>query len=217
MKALRKAQYLAAGSMGAAACWQALEFFDRDPEREVPDGNWIVAPADGKIVSILELKNSKTAKIDKGLFGKIETLTCDLEEKDLTLISIFMPPTAVHVQRMPVPGQVVSVTHREGKFRSTHTVRAIDNERAETVIEGPCGKVKVIQIAGLLARRIETWVREGDQTEAGERFGRIRLGSQVSLFLPSKMIENGLRVRVGDWVRAGETVLAGYESKVVIA
>lgn len=202
--------HVAAGLVAAIASgYGALKYFNRDPERRVPAGPVIIAPADGRIIDVVRLDAAPQVLIRKGLFGKIASLTSDMSQGPLYLISIFMTPADVHVQRSPVQGRVASVTWRAGRFRSTHSLRAIDNERAETVIDSPAGRIKVIQIAGLLARRIETWTTAARDVAAGERIGRIAFGSQVSLLIPaSEQIE--VLARKGRKVRAGETVLAAY-------
>lgn len=195
------------------AGYGVLKYFNRDPERRIPSGPVILAPADGRIIDVVQLDATPEVLIRKGLFGKIAALTGDMAPGPLYLISIFMTPADVHVQRSPVSGKVAGVTYRPGRFRVTNSLRAIDNERAETLIDSPAGRIKVIQIAGLLARRIETWTAPPCEIQAGERLGRIAFGSQVSLLIPADE-EIKVLVRKGQKVRAGETVLAAYREVV---
>ena len=170
----------------------------------------IVAPADGKIIDILKLGDGEEIRIDKGLFGRIKSLTGDMGKGPYLLVSIFMSPMVVHVQRTPISGKVTKIQHQNGSFRVTNTLRAIDNERSEIMIDSAVGRVKVIQIAGWLVRRIETWLEEGSDASTGQRLGRIIFGSQVSMLIPHRdSIE--LNVSKGQRVKAGETVMATFQ------
>ncbi len=183
-------------------------YFLRDPERSIPDGDNILAPADGKVIDVLVLeKNQPSVTIDKGLFGRINTLMEDMGEGPFTLISIFMNPLNVHVQRAPVSGEVCTVVHKDGTFKMADSLRAIENERTETLIKSSIGFVKVIQIAGIMVRRIENWLSGKKEVSRGERMGRILMGSQVTILFPcTSNIQ--IKVKKGDKVTAGETVLA---------
>ena len=183
-------------------------YFLRDPERIIPEEDSILAPADGKVIDILTLDQNQTSvNIDKGLFGRIKTLTEDMGGTPLTLISIFMNPMNVHVQRAPVSGEILNIVHREGTFKMADSLRAIENERTETLIKSDIGYVKVIQIAGIMVRRIENWLSGKKEVTRGERMGRILMGSQVTIIFPysSNIL---IKVKKGDKVTAGETVLA---------
>jgi len=146
--------------------------FARDPAREIPLGNHLVSPADGKIIEIAEIKDQDIAgiKIKKGLTGKIYTLTKDVAE-ECYLISIFMNPLDVHVNRAPIEGHVEKVNYSKGKFLPVNSLgNGLLNEKNEIVINhNKIGKIKVIQIAGFLARRIECWVKEGQRVMKGQR------------------------------------------------
>ncbi|MBS1197869.1 MAG: phosphatidylserine decarboxylase [Proteobacteria bacterium] len=183
--------------------------FLRDPERTAPKGNFIIAPADGKVIDVVEITPGKMLDIDKGLFGRIKTITADLGSEPCTLVSIFMSPMDVHVQRMPIDGRIVGIQHKSGKFRVTNSLRAIDNERIETLIDSSIGTVKVIQIAGFLVRRIETYLSTQMNALRGQRMGIIKFGSQVSILFPRR---DDIRIKVqkGQRVTAGETILAEY-------
>src|SRR3989344_6768973 len=180
--------------------------FYRDPKRDIPKGNNIVSPADGKIISILRISKNK-ATIKKGLIGKIETLTQDIA-KECHVISIFMNPFDVHVNRAPMEGRIVSVKHEKGKFFAAYDIeKSLSNEKNEIIIENKkIGRIKVIQIAGFLARRIICSAKKNEKVNKGQKIGKIVLGSQVTLILPAKKIN--LRVKKGQRVNAGSTIIA---------
>ncbi|MBT3408155.1 phosphatidylserine decarboxylase [Candidatus Woesearchaeota archaeon] len=183
-------------------------WFLRDPNRVIPKGNNIISPADGKVIKILKLDSKviDKLKIEKGLFGKILTIAKDVKNAGY-LISIFMTPFDVHVQRAPVNGKIANVKYTKGKFMAANSVNALYNENNEILIEGN-ETVKVIQIAGFIARRIECFVKKGEDVKKGEKIGRINLGSQVTVIVP-KNIE--IKVKKGDQVKAGETILADFK------
>ena len=162
-------------------------WFFRNPERTAPpDPGVVVSPADGRVLKIEE--------VDEGeLLGG----TCKK-------VSIFMSIFNVHVNRSPCEGVVRAIRYREGKFFSANMDKAsTENERNSLVIETDGGtKIVVIQIAGLIARRIVCWVQEGGILQRGERFGLIRFGSRLEVFMP---VDSDVLVRVGDRVKAGHT------------
>jgi phosphatidylserine decarboxylase len=176
--------------------------FLRDPKRKIPQGRVITSPADGKIIEIRKVKGVVKGK--KGL-GIIETLASDVA-KECYLVAIFMNPINVHVNRAPIKGKVLKTKHSRGKFFRASSPKAMYNEKNEILIKGDL-KVKMVQIAGLVARRIECWVKEGQEVMAGERVGRINLGSQVMLIMPSSI---DLKVRKNQKVKAGTTIIATY-------
>lgn len=164
-------------------------WFFRDPHRSVPQSEGaLVSPADGKIVNI--------SRTDEGRFLN----------KPAIKISIFLNVFNVHINRVPVAGKVVGVFYNAGRFFAANVPKAsLENEQNAVVMETPTGKrVVCIQIAGLIARRIVCWIKEGSVLNRGERFGLIRFGSRVDLFLP---IETEIRVSMGQKVRGGETIL----------
>lgn len=169
-----------------------LNFF-RDPERTLPaDTSAIVSPADGHVVQIA----------DETLAGR-----------PVRRVSIFMSPVDVHVNRAPVSGTVSEVVYQKGRFGIASSERAsAENEQNVFTLESAAGPVVVRQIAGLLARRIVFWKRVGDRLERGERVGLIKFGSRVDVLLE---VAVDLRVKTGDRVRAGSTVLAVAEGKDV--
>lgn len=170
-------------------------YFFRDPERtgDSTDGA-VLTPADGKVLEVKQV----------GAEGNNPLWTPAVK------VSIFMSVFNVHVNRTPVSGTVKSVVYSPGKFFSANLDKASEqNENNRIVLETPDARtVGLIQIAGLVARRIACWVEEGDRVAAGQRFGLIRFGSRVELFLP---IGSRVAVQPGQKVKAGETVI-GYLS-----
>ena len=175
-------------------------YFFRDPPRVTPlRAGLVVSPADGRVQSIVE------AVPPPGL---------DLGEAPLTRVSIFLNIFDVHVNRIPLDGRVVNLTYRHGTFVNASLDKASEeNERQEVCLEAPDGRrLGVVQIAGLVARRIVCGLREGQDVRAGERFGLIRFGSRVDLYLPDGVAP---LVAVGQRAVGGETVLADLESDEV--
>ena len=171
--------------------------FFRDPIRTTPRGdNLIVAPADGLITMIAKVPPPRELAGPDGL-----------ADAEYTRISIFMSVFDVHINRSPVTGRVRKVAYIPGKFLNADLDKASeDNERQHIIVETSAGaRIGFTQIAGLVARRILTFVREGDQVEAGERVGLIRFGSRVDVYLPEG---TGPQVLLGQRAIAGETVLA---------
>lgn len=164
--------------------------FFRDPERFVTDReDAVVSPADGKIIRIERVADN-----------------CFIEG-EAQKISIFMNVFNVHVNRAPVTGKVDKVLYRPGKFYSADCDKAaLQNEYSATLITTPQGhRLACVQIAGLIARRIVCWLEPGDDIIRGRRFGLIRFGSRVDLYLP---LDTEILAQTGQEVRAGETILA---------
>jgi phosphatidylserine decarboxylase len=155
-------------------------FFFRDPERTIGDG--VIAAADGKIRDIKQ-------------------------EKNLVLISTFMEVNNVHVNRMPLDGRITKMTHFPGYHLRAWKKESDLNERVIISIDTMIGKVTVIQLAGLIARRVYPYIKEGDVLKKGERIGIIRLGSRVDVLLPADKIQS-IPVKIGDLVKAGEDTIA---------
>ena len=175
--------------------WVAAFF--RDPIRTTPRGDrLIVAPADGLITLIARVPPPPELRGPEGL-----------ADGEYTRVSIFMSVFDVHINRTPITGRVKRVVYVPGKFINADLDKASeDNERQHVVVETPAGvRIGFTQIAGLVARRILTFVREGDLVEAGERVGLIRFGSRVDVYLPAG---TSPRVILGQRSIAGETVLA---------
>ena len=169
------------------ALWVA--YFFRDPERTGERGTrLVIAPADGKIVMVTD--------VDEPAF---------LHGRS-TRMSIFMSVFNVHVNRYPVDGVVLYVYYNKGRFFNAAAEKSsLDNEQMSVGIESGSHRVLVRQIAGLLARRIVNYSREGEQVTQGERMGIIRFGSRVDVFLPTAA---SIRAKVGDLTAAGSTVIA---------
>jgi len=165
--------------------------FFRDPERSSPPGDdLIIAPADGKIILIRDIRS------DEYLLG------------DAVQVSIFMSPADVHVNRYPVTGRVEYFTHVPGQFFAAYQEKAsLSNEQTHIGIGCNGKKILMKQIAGFIARRIVAEVSVGDRAVAGARFGMIKFGSRVDVILPKGVI---LKVKQGDRTRAGETVVAAF-------
>lgn len=175
--------------------WVAAFF--RDPVRTTPRGDkLIVAPADGLVTMIARVGPPPELRGAEGL-----------ADGDYTRVSIFMSVFDVHINRAPITGRISRVAYVPGKFVNADLDKASeDNERQHFLIEGSDGlKIGFTQIAGLVARRILSFVREGDMVEAGQRVGLIRFGSRVDVFLPAG---TSPKVLLGQRTIAGETVLA---------
>jgi phosphatidylserine decarboxylase len=174
--------------------WVAAFF--RDPIRTTPQGgNLVVAPADGLITMIAKVPPPRELAGANGL-----------TESEMTRVSIFMSVFDVHINRAPIDGRVRKMAYVPGKFLNADLDKASeDNERQHFLIEGDGFSIAVTQIAGLIARRILTFVQEGDSVQAGQRIGMIRFGSRVDVYLPAG---TGPRVLLGQRAIAGETVLA---------
>ncbi|MGB9711714.1 MAG: phosphatidylserine decarboxylase family protein [Dissulfurimicrobium sp.] len=179
----------AAAVVSLAATAFVLYFF-RDPERVVPSGDdLVVSPADGRII---EVKGASEGS---------------LQGSDVVRISIFMNLFDVHVNRAPISGRVVRMEYREGAFWAADKKMAVvENERNALLLASDEGfECTVVQVAGLVARRIVCWAEEGDCLKMGERFGLIRFGSRLDVYLPKDI---PVLVRKGQRVLAGQTVLA---------
>ena len=162
-----------------------INFF-RDPKRNTPMGdNLIISPADGKIVKIIEIN--------------------DPDVGDAKLVSIFLNVFNVHVNRVPIDGKVISTEHKLGKFLAAFDHKASDeNEQMITIISHKSGNYKIKQIAGLIARRILCYAKEGLTLHKGGRLGFIRFGSRTDLIMPSSVKIN---VTLGEKVKGGATVI----------
>ena len=178
----------------AGTIWVAAFF--RDPVRTTPSGDkFIVAPADGLITMIAKVPPPPELRGPDGL-----------DDGEYTRVSIFMSVFDVHINRAPISGRVKRIAYVPGKFLNADLDKASeDNERQHLLIEGSNGlKIGFTQIAGLVARRILAFVREGDIVEGGQRVGLIRFGSRVDVYLPATAAP---RVLLGQRAIAGETIL----------
>lgn len=161
-------------------------YFFRDPERTVPEGEGlIVSAADGQVTRIEDGEDSK-------------------------LVSVFLSPLDVHINRSPITGRISDIEYTAGrKMPATNNEASLLNERNKLVIEGEDITVSCTQIAGILARRIVCWPNAGDQLERGQRFGLIKFGSRTDVLMPGNV---ELAVKVGDRVRGGETIIGRIKS-----
>jgi phosphatidylserine decarboxylase len=180
----------AMGWVGAAAGFAVLALaflaFFRDPDRNAPElPGAVLAPADGRVMVLTEA-------LDPWVGPAVR-------------VSIFLSPLDVHVNRAPIGGLVKNVEYVAGRFLAAYRPEASEqNERCAVSLDGDRARVTVTQISGVLARRIVCRVRPGDTLRAGQRYGLIRFGSRTDLVLPRG---TELRVRVGDRVRGGESVM----------
>jgi phosphatidylserine decarboxylase len=181
------------GTIAIAATVFSYYFF-RDPERYAPDGDGLVlAPADGTILPVTESPLPPELKAGSEKYVKI---------------SIFMSVFDVHVNRNPVSGRVAKAVYVPGKFLNASLDKAsADNERNIILVE-TAGRNKVcyVQIAGLVARRIVSRLEPGADVEAGERFGLIKFGSRLDVYLPKD--KYAVAVKCGQSMTAGETIIA---------
>jgi phosphatidylserine decarboxylase len=185
--------------------------FYRDPERIAPRrDNVIVSPADGEVIYVHPVLEGVLPVARKdGRACRLDELTKpSLSTENAVVIGISMNFLDVHVNRAPIRGKVTMSRHFPGSFGSLRrTDMLFDNERATTVIERGTLQVAVVQIASRLVRQIVTFVGEGDELDLGQRIGVIRFGSQVDLVLPVREGPD-ITVKVGERVRAGESILA---------
>lgn len=160
-------------------------YFFRDPNRSIPlEPGIIVAPADGKVTIIRPAD----------------------QENPESLVSIFLSPLDVHVNRAPIEGEIVDISYKKGKFvMATRDDARLLNEQNALTIVGKDISIKCVQIAGVLARRIVCWKRRGENVKCGERFGMIKFGSRTDLLMPANV---EIVVKKGMHVRGGETIIA---------
>lgn len=172
--------WVAVGVFVAVALF--MMYFFRDPKRTIPtEANIVVSAADGRVT-----------RIDETADGKV--------------VSVFLSPIDVHINRSPIAGTITKLTYTPGKkMPATNNNASFENERNTLVIEGEGVTVSCTQIAGILARRIVCWPKEGDKLERGEKFGLIKFSSRTDLLMPSS---TEIAVKVGDRVAGGETVIA---------
>lgn len=184
----------ALGFMGPAAVLAALAvytaWFFRNPHRDIPVGEaLIVSPGDGKVIAVEQEFEPRFLK------------------EDSIRISIFLNVFSVHINRVPCAGTIQQVGYQPGKFIAANNPHAsVQNEQNALLIQRHDGKkVLCVQVAGLIARRIVCWASAGEQVVKGERYGLIRFGSRMDVFLPRESV---VKVKVGDWVKGGASILA---------
>ena len=161
-------------------------YFFRDPERVVPLGDDIlVSPADGLITNISEYKDGK---------------------KSYTKVSIFLSVFNVHIQRLPISGQITKIDYIEGKFINANLDKASeDNERLRLTLKSGSNVIYITQIAGLIARRIICYLKTNEKVNQGDRYGIIKFGSRVDIEFPNSY---NLMVSIGQQCIGGETIIA---------
>jgi phosphatidylserine decarboxylase len=195
--------------IGAALLSLFFRNFHRDPDRISPGGPFILAPADGKILDIVELPAGEPVDLPKGIIGRVKAFTDDLADEPHIMIPIFMNPFNVHVQWAPLEGKVLNIEKREGKFVAAYSLQALENATIEMLVDTKIGKVKLLQTAGYLVRHIHNWLTVGEDLKVGNRWGKMDFGSQVTIIVPKKAVGE-IKVQKDDIVQAGETILAEY-------
>ncbi len=163
-------------------------YFFRDPQRTIPtDPATVVSPADGRVIEVVEES---------------------LGNRPGRRISIFLAIWNVHVNRTPLSGRITSIDYRPGRFHmAMKKAASAENEQNIVHLETARGEIVFKQIAGLIARRVVLWKKQGDQVERGERIGIVRFGSRMDLWLP---LEAQIIVKIGDHVAGGSSVLARW-------
>ena len=167
--------------LGILAAFMA--FFFRDPERQPPsDADVVVAPADGRVTRVRPVEESS-------------------DDRSATVVSIFLSPLDVHINRAPIAGEITNVAYTRGKFlMATNESASLVNEQNALTIKGERITIVCKQIAGILARRIVCWKRAGERVALGERFGLIKFSSRTDILLPASVdvvVAEGARVQGG--------------------
>ena len=164
-----------------------MAFFFRDPRRVVPTGEGlIISAADGRVTRIENKEETK-------------------------LVSVFLSPLDVHINRSPIAGKITKISYIEGKKTpATSDNASLVNERNSLVIEGAEITVTCTQIAGILARRIVCWPKAGDNLDRGQKFGLIKFGSRTDILMPANV---EIAVKIGDRVKGGETIIGKLKVK----
>jgi phosphatidylserine decarboxylase len=166
-----------------------LQFF-RNPSRKQNLGNWVLCPADGKIVAI--------EKVFEGEYYKDERIQ----------VSVFMSPLNVHINRFSISGKVTYFKYHQGLYLiASHPKSSTENERTTVVVENGTQSVLLRQIAGYVARRVLTYCKVGDEAKQGEEFGFIKFGSRVDILLP---VSAQVEVKLGEVVKGGITRIANF-------
>ena len=166
-----------------------VAYFFRNPKRNVPEGDGlVVSPADGRVVEVRS------------------PVEAPHTSHPSTKVGVFMSALDVHINRFPVNGTVKKIVYQAGKFLVASLNKASEhNERNALIIEDQKGReFVVVQVAGLIARRIVCYLRDGDQCRQGERFGLIRFGSRLDIYMPTN---TSVEVKKGDRVRAGQSII----------
>lgn len=192
-------------------------WFLRNPKRKIPSGNNIVSPADGRIIKIIKYDHENELEIRENKLGKVLVKTKDVSPRGW-LIVIMMNIHNMHRQKAPLDGEILSIKYSKGKFfnavRKAHNMRAsLENENNEILMKTAIGNIKVIQVAGVMAKKIVCFVKEGQKVLKGENLGLIKLGSQVILVLPASTVGGAegdieLKIKEKDKVKAGSGIIA---------
>ena len=207
-------------------CWRV--YFLRDPKRNIPSSNVLVAPADG---TVLYIKNISRGEIPIALKKHksipLTEITGIGEYKNTSgfLIGIFMSPLSVHRNRIPISGEVVFKKYQPAPFNLSMVKVTTEillkrtpfndyefystNERLTIGIKTEWGIISVTQIADKWIRKIVSWIEVGDKVTKGQQYGMIRFGSQCDIFIPDSF-DTQIKIKTGDYIYAGETVLATY-------
>lgn len=170
-------------------------FFFRDPERETPkDAYAVIVPADGRVVAIKNVSEE------------------NFLNREMICISVFLSITDCHINRFPVTGRVLATKYIPGRFHKAYlNLASRENERLATLVETEDKEqIVIVQIAGIIARRIVSYLTLGDLVQRGERFGMIKFGSRVDLYLP---LGCEVTVAVEDKVRGGETIIGWLKER----
>lgn len=184
-------------------------YFNRTPERIIPEGNTIVSPANGEVIHIEKVSGNEVSFFKKDVENK---LTVHEMEPPYTVVVIEMDLKDIHAQRAPIDGEIIYQEHFDGEHRNALSSENVEylsqvNEKNVVVFQKDDLEVGVVQVAGLMARRIQSFVETGDVLAKGDKYGRILLGSQVVIILPREAV---LLSEVGDVLIDGESVVATY-------
>jgi phosphatidylserine decarboxylase len=174
-----------------------VAYFFRDPDRYAPEeANGLVSPADGKVVLV-----EKHFQDDRFLSAPV------------TRVGIFMSPLDVHVNRAPIAGQVTAVKYHPGQFRPAFAADAteVNEQNAVTIQDDQGRRVVMVQVAGILARRIVCALQGGERVQRGDRYGMIMLGSRVDVYCDPEI---EVKVQVGQRVKAGETIIGTFHDSI---
>lgn len=207
-------------------CWRI--YFLRDPLRNIPEGDVLVAPADGTVLYIKDISRGEIPIALKRQTSIPLTEITGIGEFKNTggfLIGIFMSPMSVHRNRIPVSGEIVFKEYRPASFNLSMVKATTDillkrrpyrdyefypvNERLTIGIKTEKGIISVTQIADKWIRKIVSWIEVGEDVTRGQQYGMIRFGSQCDIFIPDSF-DLQIRINTGDYIYAGETVLATY-------
>jgi phosphatidylserine decarboxylase len=159
----------------------------------------VISPADGVVSHITNI---------------LPPAELELGETKMLRISVFMNVFNCRVNRVPLRGKILRIIYRAGSFLSAELDKAsLDNERNSVVLDTPHGEIAVVQIAGLVARRIVCWAEMGEDMGAGERFGLIRFGSRLDVYLPTSAVP---KVAIGQTMVAGESIIAAFDNDAIV-